>query len=396
MIDTYNLKLRSRVHQFVCVLGVLALGAPMAAYAGGPNLFSGSDPVIAVNADGRLQSSYPAAESPINGLDQATSPFTKYLNFGKSNSGFIIDLSTAVTPQSFIMRSGNDAPERDPTSWELFGFNGTVTETDNGQGLADAWVSIASGSDTGLNGLVEPARDTLGALQSFTNTTAYDSFKMIFPTVRDENAANSMQFDDILFFSDQGTTPLTATPSAVLAVDADPPSSPSSYPAAESPAAALDGDLNTKYLNFGGANSGLIVTSSAGAVIADCLNLITASSPGQGEMDRNPLNWEVYGTNDAITSSDNSLGLEESWTLLGSGLTGFDQNTAPSTASGDLLFSNTTAYSSYRVVFPEIANSGIMQIGEISLSAVPEPASASLMLMAAVGILGLGRRRRRA
>jgi hypothetical protein len=33
----------------------------------------------------------------------------------------------------------------------------------------------------------------------------------------------------------------------------------SSYPAAESPAMVIDGDVNTKYLNFGGENTGSLL-----------------------------------------------------------------------------------------------------------------------------------------
>ena len=41
-------------------------------------------------------------------------------------------------------------PNRDPATWELFGFNGAITSPENSAGTAEAWVPIATGS-MGLN-----------------------------------------------------------------------------------------------------------------------------------------------------------------------------------------------------------------------------------------------------
>jgi len=377
--------------KFFCIVAFAVIAAPAAVLAQ-TNLFSSTDPLLGIDLDAVPGSNFPGGEAPIFALDGDST--TKYLNFGQQNSGFIIDLPSAVTPQSLLLRSADDAPERDPTSWELYGFNGAVTETNNGRGFADAWVPIASGTDTGLNALVEPARETFGTLQTFTNTTAYDSFRLVFPTVRDAGAANSLQVADVVFFSDAGVTPITTVPTSVIAIDADPFSSASNFPGGESPAQAFDGDITTKYLNFGGANSGVIVTSSSGAVVANQLNLQTADDGGLNETSRNPMTWEVYGTNDPITSGNNSLGDDENWLLLGSGSTGFSDATPPEEPSGDLVFANSTAFTSYRVVFPTVSGSDLFQIGEISLSTVPEPTALGLMGLAFAGLLAFRRRRK--
>lgn len=325
------------------------------------NILQPGDAIIAIDVPSPT-SSYPGGEAPGFGLDNDVT--TKYLNFGEENSGFILDLPSAVTPRSFRMTSGNDAPERDPTSWEIYGFNGTVTELDNGLGFADPWTLVASGADTGLNSLVEPARNTGGAPQSFANTTAYNAFKMVFPTVRDANVANSMQYTDLIFFSNAAATiPIIATPNQILAIDADLPASQSNYPAAESPPLAIDGNPLTKYLNTGKGGSGFIVTPAAGGAPFSELRVTTANdAPG-----RDPLTFELYGTNETINSTDNSGGLSENWTLIDSGLTGLATDPGRDTPGPIVSVASPTTYSSYKVIFPDIrdGNECCMQVAEV-------------------------------
>src|SRR5690606_30240212 len=95
----------------------------------------------------------------------------------------------------------NDATERDPAEWVLWGTNQAIVSTDNSRGNLEDWTIIASGSFTGPNSL-PLARNTLGPVISFTNTTSYTSYRMIFPDVRDAGDANSMQFNEIQFFAD--------------------------------------------------------------------------------------------------------------------------------------------------------------------------------------------------
>jgi hypothetical protein len=101
----------------------------------------------------------------------------------------------------------------------------------------------------------------------------------------------------------------------IIAIDADGITSNSNYPSYEGPAYILDGSPNTKYLNFGGGGSGFIVTPPAPALVQS-FTLTTANDYES----RDPTTWELYGTNDQITSADNSIGLDENWILLGSGI----------------------------------------------------------------------------
>ena len=150
--------------------------------------------------EGSPDSSYPGAEGPANLLDALTP--TKYLNFGNTNSGFI------VTPQGpnagdvvggIQLTTANDAPERDPATWELWGTNDAIVSVDNSDGDLENWTLIDAGTFTSAE--VPDARETTGSIVSVDGTTAFDSYRVVFPTLRDAAAANSMQLADIQFFA---------------------------------------------------------------------------------------------------------------------------------------------------------------------------------------------------
>ncbi|MFI4861896.1 MAG: PEP-CTERM sorting domain-containing protein, partial [Phycisphaerales bacterium JB063] len=163
-------------------------------------------------------------------------------------------------------------------------------------------------------------------------------------------------------------------------------------PAAESATNAIDGDASTKFLSFGQDGSGVIVTPSGGPSVAVAMQLTTAND----FFERDPISFEIYGTNDAILSSENSEGTSENWTLITA-----DDITLPldrMTESALITWANTTEYTSYKIIFTELVDqSGAFpadsfQIAEIQLfDAVPEPGSLALV---GLGGLALLRRRR--
>lgn len=358
------------------VVGVMLVAA--SSYGDMTALLAPGDAVLAVHSG--PDSSYPGAESPAMALDGLSN--TKYLNFGRENSGFIVTSAAAGATilQSFTLTTANDWAQRDPLGWALWGTNDAIASTDNSIGTAENWTLIGEGTVA-----LPDTRFTVGPVVSVANSTAYASYKMVYPTLKDAAATNSMQVADVSFFqsSDGSGSSFLAASDPILAIDADGMVSNSSYPGAENPANAVDGTMN-KYLNFGGANSGLIVTPSSGLTLVKGFQITTANDAPE----RDPSSWELYGTNDAIASADNSTGMAEIWTLIDSGTITLtdDRNTL-----GDMIaVNNSEVYASYKVMFPTLkGGANLMQIAEVQFYGVPEPLTLSLL---GLGALVLRRR----
>jgi len=384
-------KKRSHFVWYSAVAVTLAAGALTSR---AQNLLSPNDFIIAIDRD-----SYPAAENPANVLDGNAS--TKYLNFGKVNTGFIVVPSAASIVQSFTLSTANDSAPRDPTSYQLFGTNAPVTSADNDRGNAEPWTLIQSGSLS-----LPDTRLTLGPTVDVVNSTSYTAYKMIFPTIKNTpTAANSMQIGDAQFYTATGAggSPILAPGNHIVAVASD--GSQSSYPATQNPPKAIDGDKTSgsKYLNFGRENSGLIITPAAGATTVRSIRLTTANDTPS----RDPSAFQLFGTNDAITDVDNSPGNRENWTLIASGpinLPGDPTiNTDQRNVQGDIIsFANDTPYTSYRIVFTEnkgpdsgTGGANSIQFSELEMfSTVPEPTALGLIGLSLLPVLG-GRRGRR-
>ena len=147
---------------------------------------------------------------------------------------------------------------------------------------------------------------------------------------------------------------------------------------AEGPLSAFDGVDTTKWLSFGRAFSGLIVTPSGGASTVQSLSFTT----GGDAPERDPVSYQLFGTNDAITSIDNSTGLAENWTLISGGSTGLRLSTEPAltrNTTGSLLsFSNSTPYSSYKFVFTQLRSANANAFDPVTLANGATPNSIQL------------------
>jgi hypothetical protein len=138
-------------------------------------------------------SDWPGNEAPPLAIDDDST--TKYLHFkGFSQpTGFQVTPSKSqaiVTGMSFT--TANDATERDPISFELYGSNDSID---------GPYTLIASGDIADFNLATAWPRFTINETPiSFDNDTPYDHYQVLFTAVRDAGAANSMQISEVELF----------------------------------------------------------------------------------------------------------------------------------------------------------------------------------------------------
>ena len=185
-----------------------AIFAPGDAVVGGAVV--GSDFVAGVAGTAADTNNWPANESPNHAIDGVGQ---KYLNFKDVNSGVLITPSFNGGGGSIVtgmtLWAANDAVERDPASYELYGTNAAIGA---GPYPLAGFTLISSGA------LALPASRNAGggaALDinnsqtvAFGNSSSYSSYLVLFPTVKNAGAANSMQIAEIQL---DGVVPEPAT-----------------------------------------------------------------------------------------------------------------------------------------------------------------------------------------
>lgn len=360
-----------------------------------------NDFIIAIDADpAASQSAYPGGEAPRFAIDGL--PSTKYLNFGKLETGFIVTpVIGSTTIHSLQFTTANDAVARDPASYVLEGSlqaftQEQLTAADNGNGGLGTWTQISAGA------LALPAaRLTADTAIPLTNTTAYASYRVRFPTVKDANGANSMQIAEVgVFESNDGSGATIFDPfDAIAAFQFNQPDSnffpdeapkfaldgsgpqpqlpsTSDYPDAESPAKLIDNDIATKYLNFGAVDSGFIVTPSGGSSQVRSFQLTTANDA----IERDPASWTLFGTNQPITSLDDSYGTGEAWTQIDSGTIAMPDDRG--TLAPTVAVNNPASYSSYKMLFTGLKDANAansMQVAEAAFFASTDGSGANIL-----------------
>jgi hypothetical protein len=295
---------------------------------------------------GGSNSDFPDNEAPEKAIGGIIGPGTtnnKYLNFGRENSGFIVTPAAASVVKSFQIATANDAPNRDPATYELYGTNQAIASTQNSYGTAESWTLIQSG-DIAL----PTGRNTLGPVVDVaSNSTSYTSYKMLFPTLRNAPATNSMQIGEVSFYPNTGATgtDILNAGDFIIAIDATP-------------------QPETKYLNFGEENSGFIVTPAKGATVLTSFQIRTAAD----NPSRDPAAYALYGTNSAIASTDDSTGEGEAWTLISEGT--LDLPMERQTDGAVIPVTNSASFTSYKLLFtslrdPDDAATDSMQVGGV-------------------------------
>jgi hypothetical protein len=127
-------------------------------------------------------------ESPPNVIDGNSA--TKYLNFGELNTGFLITYTSPVTANGINLTTANDTEARDPATFSLYGSTTVVANTTPGTIFnLSSFTLIVDSQALSL----PVARLTAAPNVGFTNTNAYQTYLVVFPTVKNAAGANSMQ-----------------------------------------------------------------------------------------------------------------------------------------------------------------------------------------------------------
>lgn len=143
------------------------------------------DFIIPIDLDGT--SSSPGGETAANAIDN-TVVFAKYLNFGGENSGFIVTPSnnpSNVAVTSLTITTANDVEIRDPATFSLWGTNDPIVSLAHSDGSAESWTPIVLDVSLAL----PEDRNTVGPTVLFANATHYESFRLVFPTLKGTDVA---------------------------------------------------------------------------------------------------------------------------------------------------------------------------------------------------------------
>ncbi len=150
------------------------------------DVISPGDAIRGVPNDG----DWPDAEAPANTIDNDLG--TKYLHFkgAMQPTGFQVQPASGPTIlNEMTVTTANDAPERDPVQFEVYGAT---------EGIDGPYTLIASGGIADFAGPVEWPRLTRNSTPiTFANETAYRYYQVLFPAVRDPASANSMQIAEV-------------------------------------------------------------------------------------------------------------------------------------------------------------------------------------------------------
>ena len=154
---------------------------------------SPDDVVVGVPNDGLMDGDnfgWPGAETPNLSVDNNVE--TKFLHFKGELEPTGIQIAPAVgatVVTGLTLTTANDAVERDPISFELYGSN---------ESIDGPYELIAAGDVVDFAAEEAWPRFTMNETPiEFDNAVAYSYYQILFPAVRDAGSANSMQIAEV-------------------------------------------------------------------------------------------------------------------------------------------------------------------------------------------------------
>jgi hypothetical protein len=141
-----------------------------------------SSPVVISNIYPTSNNS-PSNEGASNAFDGNVG--TKYLNFDKQNAGVTVKLNQGRVVKKFTITTANDAVERDPASYKLYGSNDGVN-----------WILLSEGALS-----LSDSRYAVSGEIAVANTNAYIYYFIKFPSIKN-NSGNSVQVSEVTYYYD--------------------------------------------------------------------------------------------------------------------------------------------------------------------------------------------------
>jgi hypothetical protein len=146
-------------------------------------------------------SNFPGGEAPAKAIDGIVLPFNqgnKYLNFSKTNVGFLVVPAMGPSKLTSVrMATANDAPERDPMTITIEGTNDPFTTY---LGVFNAsWTMVYNGS-AGIDALSTndaAGRNAWGNMMPINGAGTFSYYRVLVTNLRNTGGANSVQFSEI-------------------------------------------------------------------------------------------------------------------------------------------------------------------------------------------------------
>jgi hypothetical protein len=185
----------------VALIAIVVLAGQVASVSGAfVDVTRPGDPMVRV--DGLNQGDGdagppPAAETVENAINDIGQ---KYLNFLDIDSGFVVTPSASggLPVIGIRLYTANDVPERDPASFQLAGSN--VSTDGPWEVISSGNLALPDGRNPGGNAVAIPPTGNLAAFHQevlFDNVDVYEHYQIVFPTLKDAAAANSMQIAEV-------------------------------------------------------------------------------------------------------------------------------------------------------------------------------------------------------
>lgn len=354
---------------------VVDMSSLTAQNSSGYNVLSSKDTVVAVKQTVRggvntLAVSgvdYNAGEGPANLVDGGTT--NRYFNRAQDsandpgvNTGFVVTPSMGASiVTGFQLATAADTPPRDPLTITIEGSNATNAN----QAGAGGFTLIYQGT-SGL--LANSDRSNWGLCATFTNTTAYKTYRVLITRTAGGSGSDGAQYSEARLFGVL-QTPLAGS-NVLSSLDAIAPLkqtaagnpntlavSGADFSASESAANVKDGSTATKYYNTAqngsnprGVDTGFVIMPQLGYTVINGFQIATANDVP----DRDPVAITIEGSNAADAGQAGGNG----FSLIWQGPTSLAQDPGRYTWGQLYNFVNTTGYRSYRVLVTALRGSG--------------------------------------